>query len=74
MCRYEGCGCVKATNMKLLHLILWLGEVCTDNTDTNDDAGRWTKHDCKGSLVDKPNEPNNPHHLNLQNVYHTLDS
>ena len=51
------------SNMKVLHLNLWLGDVCTDDDangdNTNDDANeaRRTKHDCIGSLVDKPNEP-----------------
>ena len=38
------CGGQRCTSMKLLYLILWQGELCTDadtntNTDTNDNAG-----------------------------------
>ena len=60
---HEGHRCTCVPNMKFLCLILYLGEVCTDtnvdanDTDTND--ARWTKHDCKGSLVVKLNEPKN---------------
>ena len=53
MSKYLVCICMShicAPNMKCLCLNLWLGEVCTDdtnddaNTDTNDDDARWTKH------------------------------
>ena len=43
MCIDEGHGCICVPNMKLLCLILWLGEVCTDDdasADANDDAGQ----------------------------------
>ena len=47
--------------MKFLCLNLWQGKVCTDDdddaNDTNDHDAQWTKHDCLGSLVDKPNAP-----------------
>ena len=39
----KGHGCTCVPNMKLLCLILWLWEVCTD--DNNDDDARRTKHD-----------------------------
>ena len=41
-------------NMKFLCLALWQGKVCTD---ANNDDARLTKHDCIGSLVNKPDEP-----------------
>ena len=43
--------------MKFLQLKLLLGQLYTDDTDTddaNDNTTRQTKHDCIGSL---PNEP-----------------
>ena len=50
---YEGhiyvCMCVP--NMKFVCLTLWLGEVCTNDTNadaaTNDNDARRTIHDCK---------------------------
>ena len=39
MCIYEGNRCTCVPNMKRLCLILWLGEVCTDDTNANTDAG-----------------------------------
>ena len=51
------------------------GGMCTDNDDADTDAGRRqrrgrTKHDCKGSLVDKPNEPKKSRNLDpRQGVY-----
>ena len=38
MCKNEKQRCIVVPKMKLLCLILWLGEVCTD--DTNANAGR----------------------------------
>ena len=46
MCIYRGHRCIWVPNMKLLCLILWLGEVCTDDdTNADNDDARWTKHD-----------------------------
>ena len=39
-CIPEGYRCLCIPNMKLLCLILLLGEVCTDDANTNADAGR----------------------------------
>ena len=46
--------------MKILYLILWPGEVCTDATDADADTNCTNTAQnmiVKGSLVDKPNEP-----------------
>ena len=48
MCIYGGHMCICVPNMKFLCLILCQGEVCTDATDDtngNDDAGRWRMMD-----------------------------
>ena len=47
--------------MKFLCITLGQGEVCTDDANADVDTGcrcqqQWTKLDCIGSLVDKPNE------------------
>ena len=52
--------CMSVPNMKFLRLILWLGEVCidADNADDNDsDAVRRIKHDSIGFFGGMPNEP-----------------
>ena len=45
----------RAVNMKLLCLILWLGEVCTDDANTDADAGcqrcRTMEHDGQSMAV-----------------------
>ena len=43
-------------NMKFLCLTMWLGGLYTHNANTDSDTDN-DKHDCIGSLVDKPNEP-----------------
>ena len=54
ICLYAGYMGIFVLNIKFLCLTWWLGEVCIDDTNTddaNDDANhedaRRTKHDCK---------------------------
>ena len=52
-------------NMKFLCLTLWLGELCTDDNDSDSEAWQqrcWAMDDGKSKIVkdtsvDKPNEP-----------------
>ena len=63
MCIYWGHICIFISNMKFISLILWLGELCTDNSDTDADAddtdnyARRTNRDYIGSFGRIPNEP-----------------
>ena len=53
--KIKGYRWISEPNMKFLHLIQWLGEVCTDtnadadaNADDSDaNCAQWTKHDKK---------------------------
>ena len=66
MCMYEGQKCICVPNMKLLCLILWQGEVCTDaNIETNDDTQSMI---VQGSLTDKPNEPKILQRLDMRDL------
>ena len=59
ICIYWGHMCIFISNMKFLSLILWLGGLCTDADDTDNDNNRaqWTYHDHIGSSGITPNEP-----------------
>ena len=63
MCLYWGHRCIFILNMKFLSLILWLGGLCTDANDADDDANdtdnneQRTNHDYIGSFGRIPNEP-----------------
>ena len=46
-----------APNMKFLCLTMWLEGLYTDDIDADTDPDNDRKHNCVGSLVDKPNEP-----------------
>ena len=62
MCKYWGHMCIFIPNMKFLSSILWLGGLCTDTNDANDNTddtnnyARWTNHDYIGSFGRIPNE------------------
>ena len=61
MCIYGVHICICIPNIKFLCLILCQWEVCTDNTDTNDNDAN-DDEQCMivlGSLVDKSNESKN---------------
>ena len=65
MCIYWGHVCIFIPNMKFLSSILWLGGLCTDADDAEDDTNandtdnyaRRTNHDYIGSFGRIPNEP-----------------
>ena len=62
MCIHWGHICIFISNMKLLSLILWLGELCKDandnvNANNTDNYAQWTNHDYIGLFGRIPNEP-----------------
>ena len=60
MCIYGGHMCICIQNIKFVCLTLCQGEVCTDDTNADDDANANNDRQSmivSGSLADKPNEP-----------------